>query len=563
MSPDQPPIPTLEETIVVPPGWQESTNASQPHGHVEFVAGSGPRLESETESLLRGRLRAAAMVLLAGAVAFFVRDLFLQDAPALWFRVLTLAGVSGMAAVLGAPVAFTLRKLRRFEVTLFGLTAFFLGAYQYQVVLVKANEGNPAFELAAIKSFMLYFFAVILLYGTFIPNTWQRAARVLTPIAVVPFIVMALLRIRSLEVEHMAREIANFEQVSDNIIMMGLGLASTLYGTHIINTLRVEAFKARQMGQYHLKERIGAGGMGEVYLAEHSLLKRPCAIKLIHPGSQADPQALARFEREVRTTAKLTHWNTVEVFDYGRTDDGTFYYVMEFLPGMSLHDLVRRFGPLPAARVIHLLRQTCHALREAHGMGLIHRDIKPANLFVARLGGVCDVVKLLDFGLVKHAGEAHNSELSQEGTFSGSPLYMSPEQFTAIREVGPRSDIYSLGATAYYALCRKVPFDGANAIQVMIAHARDPVVPPSTILASVPADVEQVILRCLAKAPGDRFQNVDELEQALLACADAGGWNDKEAARWWSEIGGTPKETATVSGASDSTGDVLQTSTVS
>jgi serine/threonine-protein kinase len=360
----------------------------------------------------------------------------------------------------------------------------------------------------------------------------------------------------------MSHEVATFEQVSDNVIMIVLGLVSSLYGTHIINALRVEAFKARQMGQYHLKERIGAGGMGEVYLAEHSLLKRPCAIKLIHPGSQADPTALARFEREVRTTAKLTHWNTVDVFDYGRTDDGTFYYVMEFLPGMSLYDLVRRFGPLPASRVIHLVRQTCHALREAHGQGLIHRDIKPANIFVARLGGVCDVAKLLDFGLVKHSEDEPNSELSQEGTFSGSPLYMSPEQFTAVRDVGPRSDIYSLGATAYFALCGKVPFDGKNAVQVMIAHARDPVPPPSQILVSIPADLEQVVLRCLAKRPDERFSNVDELEQALNACADAEGWGDAAAADWWRDIGGPLNDGSTGSTASESTGHALQAATV-
>src|SRR5262249_36623796 len=158
------------------------------------------------------------------------------------------------------------------------------------------------------------------LYGTFIPNTWQRATRVIIPLMVTPLIVMGLLRLRSTAVAEIAAQVANFEQISDNVIMLTLGGAAALYGTHIINSLRVAAFRARQMGQYHLKQKLGAGGMGEVYLAEHRLLKRPCAIKLIHPGSQADPTAIARFECEVRSTAKLSHWNTVNIFDYGRTD---------------------------------------------------------------------------------------------------------------------------------------------------------------------------------------------------------------------------------------------------
>jgi serine/threonine-protein kinase len=313
--------------------------------------------------------------------------------------------------------------------------------------------------------------------------------------------------------------------------MMTLGAVASLYGTHIINTLRVEAFKARQMGQYHLKERLGAGGMGEVFLAEHSLLKRPCAIKLIRPSRQNDPAAIARFEREVRTTARLSHWNTVNIYDYGHTDDGTFYYVMEYLPGLSLAELVRQHGPLPAARAIHLLRQTCRALHEAHSAGLVHRDIKPANIFAARLGGVCDVAKLLDFGLVRHAAEDARHDVSQAGSFSGSPLYMPPEQ--AGNESDVRSDIYSLGATAYYLLTGKAPFHGATIVEVMIAHARTPVVPLSQVRPGIPADLEQIVVKCLAKQPADRFPDAQSLEQALAGCRDANAWTDADAERWW------------------------------
>jgi serine/threonine-protein kinase len=319
--------------------------------------------------------------------------------------------------------------------------------------------------------------------------------------------------------------------------MVVLGSAASLYGTHIINALRVEAFQARRMGQYHLKQRLGAGGMGEVYLAEHSLLKRPCAIKIIRPGSQADPQALARFEREVRATARLSHWNTVSVFDYGHTDDGTFYYVMEYLPGSNLADLVKRHGPLPAARAIHLLRQTCRALHEAHAAGLIHRDIKPANLFAARQGGVCDIAKLLDFGLVKQAADKPADQNSPGAALSGSPLYMAPEQAGFAGTPDRRSDIYSLGATAYFLVTGKPPFEGGNLTQVILAHARENVVPPSQVDSRVPADQEQVIVKCLAKNPADRFPDASSLERALAACRDADRWSDADAERWWNEAG--------------------------
>jgi serine/threonine protein kinase len=328
--------------------------------------------------------------------------------------------------------------------------------------------------------------------------------------------------------------------------MMTLGAAASLYGTHIINTLRVEAFKARQMGQYHLKERLGAGGMGEVYLAEHRLLKRPCAIKVIRPGSQADPAAIERFEREVRTTAKLTHWNTVNIFDYGRTDDGTFFYVMEYLRGLSLAELVQRHGPLPPARAIHLLRQTCRALHEAHASGLVHRDVKPANIFAARLGGVYDVAKLLDFGLVRHTADDPGRQLAQGETFSGSPLYMAPEQGRAGHEPDARSDIYSLGATAYYLLTGRPPFDGKNIVQVLLAHTHDPIVPPSRICPGIPTDLEQVVLRCLSKQSDGRFPHAPALEEALAGCQDADRWTHADAARWWEEAETERTPTATV-----------------
>ena len=512
-----------------------SVGESAPRGRVELISGSRPRLEHETEALLRVRLKAAAIVLLIAVVSFFLRGFFIEDANVRWLQAVVSAALAVFVAVLSSGRAISLAQLRWCELGIFGLISVYLGIYEYQLVLAKAKAGNAVFELAAIKSCVLYFFAVMLLYGTFIPNTWQRAARLIFPMAAMPFVVAGCLRLSSSAVNEISSQVANFEQISDNVIMMALGCVASLYGTHIINALRVEAFEARQMGQYRLKERLGAGGMGEVFLAEHCLLKRPCAIKLIRPGKQADPQAIARFEREVRTTAKLSHWNTVSIFDYGRTDDGTFYYVMEYLPGLSLADLVKHHGPLPAARAIHLLRQTCRGLYEAHTAGLVHRDIKPANIFAARLGGVDDVAKLLDFGLVQpKEGDAYMQYIAA-GSFSGSPLYMSPEQASTLGIADVRSDIYSLGATAYFLLTGRVPFNGKSVTQVVLAHATEPLVPPSQLRPEIPKDLDEVVAKCLAKRPADRFADALSLEQALAACCDANNWSDADAAKWWRE----------------------------
>ena len=232
-------------------------------------------------------------------------------------------------------------------------------------------------------------------------------------------------------------------------------------------------------------ERLGGGGMGDVYLAEHRMLKRPCAVKLIRQEHLGDAHTLARFEREVRATAQLSHWNTILIFDYGRNDDGVFYYAMEYLPGLSLDNLVRRYGPMPPARVIYLLRQACDALHKAHEAGLVHRDIKPANLFAAYRGGHHDVAKLLDFGLVKTLQVGDGIQLSREDTIAGSPLYIAPEQVVHNQPPDRRADIYSIGAVAYYLLTGHPPFMGESAMEVMVAHMRDPVVSPTQVRPEV------------------------------------------------------------------------------
>jgi serine/threonine protein kinase len=292
--------------------------------------------------------------------------------------------------------------------------------------------------------------------------------------------------------------------------------------------------------------------MGEVYVAEHQLLRRPCAIKIIRPERAGDAKMMARFEREVQATAKLSHWNSVYIYDYGNTADGTLYYVMEYLPGLTLQELVTKAGPLQPSRIIYLLRQICSALHEAHGLGLIHRDVKPSNIFVSERGGQFDVAKLLDFGLVKptrrpvadpgQLGETaefeQQDELTIEGGFAGSPLYMSPEQAMGEESPDPRSDIYSLGAVAYFMLTGKPPFAATHALRLILQHLNEAPILPSQALDrkvnwQIPADLEAVVMRCMQKTPAARYASVCELDAALAECADADGWNYERAHQWW------------------------------
>jgi serine/threonine-protein kinase len=276
--------------------------------------------------------------------------------------------------------------------------------------------------------------------------------------------------------------------------------------------------------------------MGDVFLAEHVLMKRPCALKLIRSEASTDPTALARFEREVKTTASLTHPHTIEIYDYGHTDDGTFYYVMEYLPGLSLDQLLAEYGPLPPGRAIYLLRQACSALAEAHAAGLIHRDLKPGNLYVSERGGLCDFVKVLDFGLVKQVHEPGAARLTADHVVSGTPWYMAPEQALGNQDLDARSDLYALGAIAYHMLSGQPPFPDENPVAVMIAHAHTEVPSISLHRSGIPDDLQQVVLRCLRKSPTDRYADAKELEQALAACSAAGEWDARKAALWWHDV---------------------------
>lgn len=277
--------------------------------------------------------------------------------------------------------------------------------------------------------------------------------------------------------------------------------------------------------------------MGVVYRAKHAFLRRPTAVKLL-PPERAGEVAVARFEREVQLTSRLTHPNTIAIYDFGRTPERVFYYAMEYLDGLTLEALVERAGPLPAERVIHILAQVAGALGEAHGLGLIHRDVKPANVILCERGGVPDVAKVLDFGLVKDLEGAGDRADSNVNVLTGTPLYMSPEAIRDPKSVSGASDVYALGAVGYFLLTGRHAFEAPSVVEVCSLHLHGTPRPVSEVLGNrVSADLERVLGQCLAKSPGARPESAEALAELLLACEDAGRWTVARARSWWRTIG--------------------------
>ena len=320
------------------------------------------------------------------------------------------------------------------------------------------------------------------------------------------------------------------------VILCSLAVVLSTVSSRVIFGLRAQANKVKRLGQYTLGEKIGEGGMGVVYRASHAMLRRPTAIKLLSP-EKASEDSVRRFEREVQLTATLTHPNTVAIFDYGRTPAGVFYYAMEYLEGLNLEELVRHDGPQHAGRVIHILEQVGGALTEAHEVGLIHRDIKPANIILCERGGMPDVAKVVDFGLVKPVVTSSDDAtvaVTANNVLTGTPLYMAPEVIRRDVDVDGRSDLYALGAVAYYLITGGPVFDLANVVEVFAAHLhREPVRPSARHSIQVPEDLEAVILRCLAKNPAERFSTARDLALALHACAKATPYSLVTANAWW------------------------------
>ncbi len=325
------------------------------------------------------------------------------------------------------------------------------------------------------------------------------------------------------------------------VVTIGIAIGLAYVSSRRVYGLSRALSRAREVGAYELTERLGKGGMGEVWRARHRMLARPAAIKLIRSDRTTGTSAsdaeyyLERFQREVQATASLRSPHTIEIYDYGITPDRAFYYVMELLDGADLDGLIKQYGPMPPARVIYILRQMCHSLAEAHDAGLVHRDIKPANVFLCRQGRDFDCVKVLDFGLVKKLQGMQDAHLTQVGTFAGTPAFGSPEAAAGkVDQLGPASDIYSVGCVAYWLLTGETVFKATGAMEMLASHIRDEPVPPSERCElDLPPELDRVVLRCLEKDPDGRIGTADELDSLLAELQDVYPWTAEQARGWW------------------------------
>ena len=509
--------------------------ASPPPGHR-----SAP---SDLPPLLRRRLLIVSLLTVVATI-FFAAFRAVQPAEWAYFvasrwgvAVLVAEAAVGLIAAVAAvalsrrPGWWTLRRLRALEYLLVFDMAVYVGWSQLFAFhgerLAGGAAADPYLIRLATDSMAVRWAVGIIGLSTLIPETLRRnSLLVAAQVSLAMLITTAMAITDPVYAPRAGRVVA----------LMGLWMTLTatiaIFGAAKLAELRHQVAEARRLGQYQLVRRIGAGGMGEVHLAEHLLLKQPVAIKLIRPDRAGDPDALARFEREVRATARLTHWNTVHIYDFGFADDGTFYYAMEYLPGLTLEQIVQRHGPMPPARAIHFLRQVCAALGEAHAMHLVHRDVKPANVMVCERGGIHDVAKLLDFGLVRGGGP--QAETLHDGHLVvGTPGYMSPEQARGHDDLAAPSDIYAVGATAYLLITGEPAIAPGQAVQMLIAQATEPLQTTRQRRGAVPADLDAVVMRCLEPDPARRFPTVQALDDALAACADAGYWTAADADAWW------------------------------
>jgi serine/threonine-protein kinase len=495
-------------------------------------AGQAPRirwtlneLDQIVRRLLYRRLRAVCIVMSLGFFVVFLLMVTGRGDPVLLLSAspmglaLICGSVVGMAAsvaLLTARPGLSLTSLRKVELVNFGQLAAYSVHFRFLSLTGEIPGGyeGPAHHDLAVKLALaiaiIVEMVVIVYYGVFIPNTWRRC---LTVTGIFVSLSLAATLIAGWQNGFLRSQLPFVLSVS--CLDWSLAVVLAGYGSFKINTLQKEAHEARKFGQYTLRECLGSGGMGEVYLAQHVLLRRPSAIKVIRPERAGDAKNLLRFEREVQAAATLTHPNAVQIYDYGLAEDGTFYYVMEYLPGLTLEQLVLRHGPLSPSRACRILVQVCGVLNEAHSIGLIHRDLKPGNIMVCERGGIPDVAKLLDFGLVVPQEASRDGKLTLDGIITGTPAYMSPEQASGQVSLDARSDVYSLGALAYFLLTGRPPFEGSSVVAVLAAHMYEPPTPLNAIRSDVPESLQSIVLRCLAKNAAERFPNAQSMERAL------------------------------------------------
>jgi plasmid stabilization system protein ParE len=502
----------------------------------DFVAAAGarrPALPLDLLQAVRTRLQFAALaIILATGLSTLVSQLtgFVHNAPVLYGSLAV--GWTLSLIVIGLARWSRIRPAVLLDIGL---------VYEVLIALLFSLSGAQLRWLTDDPaSFMGWSPIAVwaLIYPIIVPNSTRKTA--IASFATVLMEPLAILILAWSDLSVLPATAAFIRKLWPSLVAAVLAIGVS----RIVYRLGEQVAQARQLGSYHLETLLGKGGMGEVWKATHRMLARPAAVKLIRQDAlgEKDPagveRALRRFEREARATAALRSPHTIELYDFGISQGGTFYYVMELLDGVDLQTLVERFGPQPSARVARILRHACHSLHEAHLAGLVHRDIKPANIFLCRYGADLDWGKVLDFGIVKHRsfGTAEEAKLTEVGAFTGTPAYMPPEMVLGDGSVDGRADLYSLGCVGYWLLTGRFVFDGMNPMAVMAAHAHQEPTPMAQRLSGpVHAGLDSVIMACLAKDPARRPPTALDLSRRLDALGIEREWDEEQASAWWSE----------------------------
>jgi len=501
------------------------------------IPSSIPSLPVDLLNQAAGRLRILALLY---AFVFFMAGIFpalvFPDARAQYFASVLLWGPGVVGIAIALLVAAVIRSARLSPPAMMTVGLAFEIASSYAIaaaefadpVTLETHRGYLGFSWVAVW---------IVLFTVVVPTAPRRAlAAALASVSSVPVIIGLMIAsgVTSFRIDPLS---FFFGLVFPYLLVVGMAYV----GARVVYHLGTEVKRARELGSYRLEEKLGEGGMGEVWRARHRMLARPAAVKLIRPSmtGNTDPraadEAVRRFEREAQVIAGLRSPHTVELFDFGKATDGAFYYVMELLDGLDTESLVQRFGPTPAERAIYLLSQVCHSLSEAHARALVHRDIKPANIFLCRYGEELDFVKVLDFGIVRAVGDAARASplATRENVLHGTPAFMAPEQAMGAAVDG-RVDIYATGCVAYWLLTGQLVFTAKTPAAVLLHHAETPPTPPSACTElPIPVALDELVLACLAKDPADRPQSARELSRRLAGVQGVSAWTQDRARDWW------------------------------
>jgi serine/threonine-protein kinase len=514
---------------------------------VPIVLGVGSTETEEGRAFFQDRLRLFGGWIFLISSGFYVVGMALRASYDVEFNTATLFHLIGTVIAGGIWAAGRFVRLSMFVAQSLDAagTVLLCISYAFMGGAIALSDLVVIAPMHALFSGLLACSYVLISRAVAVPSTPGRTSWI-SAVAMVPTLATTAYVFTELDAAGLTMPSGYFVDVASWAVA---AVAMAAVASRVIFGLRAEVSKIRQLGQYTLEERIGAGGMGVVYRARHAMLRRPTAIKLL-PPEKAGEENLHRFEREVQLTARLSHPSTVAVFDFGRTPDGVFYYAMEYLDGVDLERLVREDGPQPPGRVAQILEQVSGALAEAHGIGLIHRDVKPANVILCERGGVPDVAKVVDFGLVKRieapAGEAPLA-VTGVNMLVGTPLYVAPEAISGEWTVDGRSDLYALGAVGYFLLTGSPVFNAKSVVEVCAHHLHTEPEPPSSRMGHpLPVALENIILQCLAKSPADRPKDARTLQRSLAMCRSELPWSVDQATQWWAVFRHTHATSAAV-----------------